>query len=943
MPASIPTSTYRLQFHHDFNFRQATAILDYLSDLGISHVYSSPFFQASEGSTHGYDVADHNQLNPALGSARDFQDFIAGLLERGLGHLLDFVPNHMGISEPVNRWWMDVLENGRNSLFAHYFDIEWHPIKEELENKVLLPILGDRYGNVLERGDFHLDCRQGAFFLNYADAKVPLNPVSYPFILERVASQTEGQIPAEWQDELWSISRAFGQLTPRSQAEPEAIRLRAREKEVGKRRLADLLTKSEAVAKALDATLRHLEGSPGDGASFDDLHELLCAQTYRLAFWRVAAEEINYRRFFDITSLAGIRVEVPEVFDATHQLVLQMIARGEVTGLRIDHIDGLWSPCAYLAQLQKAVDPAEEKPLYLLVEKILGPGEQIPADWPVHGTTGYEFAADLVRLLVDEKNETDFSRIYAAFGGTQNFDDLVYDKKILVTRMALASEIAELGHLLDLLSEKNRLYRDFTLHQLTSAVRETIACFNVYRTYVAPDRPVREEDRLVIRRAIRRARRKNPTIDRHIFGFLEKILTLDLSDPHDTARREEHVRFVMKFQQISGPIMAKGLEDTAFYIYNRLVALNDVGGDPARFGWSTADFHAACLERLACTPHTLLATSTHDTKRSEDVRARLAALSEMPDDWQRHLQLWQDRNTLWKTDLDGRPSPSLNEEYLFYQTLVGAWPLDGLLGLDEHTRPDLIRRIQDYMVKALKEAKINSSWIEPDEEWENATLAFVAGVLEPVQNAVFLENFDRFTRRVAALGAINSLTQTVLKCTTPGVPDFYQGCEIWDFSLVDPDNRRPVDYAHRQRLLASLPAASPASASALLADWPSEQIKLFLTQKLLHLRRSHPALFQSGSYRPLEIDGSFAHKIVGFLRDDGRQKVAVLVPRLTAPLAFPPIGSVWEETTCLLPVGIWQDIFSGVSHNLAGPAKLAEVLAHLPWSCLVQVNQVTSK
>ena len=928
---SIPTATYRLQFHRDFTFVQATAILDYLRALGISHVYSSPYFQASESSTHGYDVADHNRINPAVGDAGDYAAFIRGLQERGMGQVLDFVPNHMGISEPINGWWMDVLENGPSSEHASYFDIEWHPLKQELENKVLLPILGDRYGRVLEAGEFKLALEGGAFFLRYHAAKLPLNPRSYPQLLNRAAHRLAEHQARDFHHELLSISTALAGLPHRSGAYPEAIKVRAREKEVSKRRLGRLVREVPEVTAALNATMREFEGCAGDAASFDALHELLCAQVFRLAFWRVAAEEINYRRFFDINTLAAIRTEVPEVFAAAHELVFKMIERGDVTGLRIDHIDGLWNPRAYLENVQRqfggAADDPASRPLYLLVEKILGADEWLPEDWPVHGTTGYEFGADVTGLLVEAANEHAISETYARFAERMRVEDLIYEKKLLVTRMALASEIAVLGHILDQLSERDRNYRDFTLNQLTAAVREAIACFPIYRTYVAPDRPVRDEDRLTILRALRKARRRNPSIDKPIFDYLAKVLLLDLAENLPREERDAHVRFTLKFQQVSGPVMAKGLEDTTFYIYNRLVALNEVGGEPGRFGMSVADFHARCAERLRRCPHTLLATSTHDTKRSEDVRTRIAAISELPDEWRKCLGKWSESNARFKTEVDGQMAPSPNEEYLLYQVLAGAWPLDESM----HAR--FAERVQEFMLKALKEAKENSSWVQPNEEWENAAREFVAAILDPVRGKRFLRSFTPFAARIAQLGAQNSLAQTVLKCTTPGVPDIYQGCEVWDFSLVDPDNRRPVDYAHRQQLLASLDGASPAD---LLADWRSGRIKLFILQRLLRLRADFPECFGEAGYRPLETSGSHAGRIFAFERAGRDRTIAVIVPRTAAALAFPAIGDVWKDTEVSLARGMWRDVFTQRRVSSSDKAEVADVLAHFPVACLVR-------
>jgi (1->4)-alpha-D-glucan 1-alpha-D-glucosylmutase len=924
---SIPTATYRLQFHPDFTFAKATGILDHLRALGISHVYSSPFFQAGAASTHGYDVADHNRINPALGGESQYALFVAALREQNLGHVLDFVPNHMGISEPINRWWMDVLENGPSSEFASYFDIEWHPVKEELENKVLLPILGDRYGRVLEAGEFKLSLENGAFFLRYYNAKLPLNPRSYPLILDRAARRVAVLAGTDFGDEFISISHALTALPYRSTADPELIQTRAREKEVCKRRLAHLVSTAPKIAAAIDETLRELEGRAAEPASFDPLDGILDGQAYRLAYWRVAAEEINYRRFFDVNTLAAIRPEVPEVFEASHELVFKMIERGDVTGLRIDHIDGLWNPRAYLNQLRQRFP---DQQLYLIVEKILAADEWLPAEWPVDGTTGYEFASDVTGLLIDASAEQKLTEFYTRFAEDPELDDLLHEKKLFITRMAMASEMTTLGRMLSRISEAHRHYRDFTLGQLTAAVRETMACFPLYRTYVEPGELPRGEDRLTILRTVRKARRRNPWIDKPVFDFLAKVLLLELPETRQNGGRGAQTRFALRFQQCTGPVMAKSVEDTAFYIYNRFVALNEVGSEPGRFGLPVADFHARCVERRRRCPHTLLTTSTHDTKRSEDVRARLAAISELPDEWRKAVTKWTEVNASLKSQVDGCFAPSPNEEYLLYQSLAGAWPLEPLT---DRTRSEFVARIQDYMVKALKEAKLNSSWIDPDEEWEMATRDFVALILDPVRGKRFLRHFEPFVSRLAQFGAVNSLTQIVLKCTTPGVPDFYQGCETWDFSLVDPDNRRPVDYERSRSLLATLRDATP---PALIEDWRSGAVKVFVTQRLLNLRRDMEQVFSDGTYRALETAGPHAERIVAFVREHGDAAVAVVVPRLTVPLGFPAIGKVWRDTTVNLPPGRWRNAFSPHEMKTSGAVRMADILQEFPFACLVR-------
>ncbi len=924
----IPTATYRLQFHAGFTFAQATAILGYLRELGISHVYSSPYFQASESSTHGYDVADHNRLSPSLGGPLEYGRYLAGLRANELRQVLDFVPNHMGISEPINRWWMDVLENGPISQRAAFFDIEWHPLKQELENKVLLPILGDRYGRVLEKGEFELRFDRGVFTVHYFATTLPVNPRSYPFILERVAGRLDDSIEADHQSELLSISFAFRGLPDRSRTDAAAVALRAREKEVTKRRLARLAAESPQIADAIGATLVELNGRAGDSASFDAFDELLRSQVYRLSYWRVAAEEINYRRFFDINSLAAIRPEIPEVFEETHRLLLSMIERGEVHGVRIDHIDGLWNPREYLEQL-RARASTPERPLYLIVEKILGAEEVLPADWPVQGTTGYEFGADATGVLVNATTEKMLTQVYERFTGRSRLSDMVYDKKVLVTRLSLASEIAVLGHLLDQLSEKNRSYRDFTLTQLTDAVRQTAACFPLYRTYITPDRPVRDEDRNTVRIAIARARRRNPHIDRPIFEFLSSVLLLEKTEGQTEGERAAQVRFALKFQQCTGPLMAKGLEDTTFYVYNRLIALNEVGGEPGRFGLSVEDFHARCAERRSRTPGTLLATSTHDSKRSEDARARIAAISEFADEWKNLLPRWSAATAEFKTEREGESAPSANEEYLLYQTLLGAWPLTPP---EPAGRLEFSQRIQAFFLKALKEGKENSSWVEPDESWEKAARAFVDAVLSPDRGRRFLRLFEPFAERVAEIGALNSLAQLILKCTSPGVPDVYQGCETWDFSLVDPDNRRPVDYGHRQNLLASI---HDAKMEELLPDWRSGRIKLCVLQRLLRLRRAAPALFELGDYQSLPVEGIHAGRVIAFSRTLARQKVVTLVPRLTAALGPWPRGETWGDTAVGIAGAPWQNVLEERPVSWTGSnVPVAELFQKAPFAVL---------
>ncbi len=938
----IPGSTYRLQFNRQFTFAQAREIVPYLDELGITDCYASPYFQARAESLHGYDITDHNKLNPAIGTREEYDEWVAALHERGMGQLLDFVPNHMGIGEPANLWWMDVLENGPSSHYAPFFDIDWHPLKKELHGKVLLPILGDQYGRVLERGELKVSFEAGSFFLHYYEHLFPIAPGTYRHILELALEKLADAKDELFYAELQSILTALEYLPRRSEKEVERIEERAREKEIIKLRLERRCEEEPRVQKAIEQAVATINGTPGDARSFDRLNALLNDQSYRLAFWRVAAEEINYRRFFDVNDLAAIRVERAEVFDATHQLVLELVKEGAVTGLRIDHPDGLYLPQEYFEKLQKRCAqargrslPADGRAFYVAVEKILSGNEPLPAGWPVHGTTGYDFTNQAAGLLVDSSAETDITRTFHRFiGHSMHFGHLVYAKKRLVMRLSLANDISVLGNLLDRLSEQNRWFRDFTLESLRRAGRETIACFPVYRTYLAPGHPTSEEDRSVIERAVVSAKRRNPAIEESVFNFLRDTLLFRFPENLDALARAEHMRFVLKFQQTTGPVMAKGLEDTTFYIYNRLTGLNEVGGEPQRFGLSVEAFHQCNIDRRQNWPHTMLTTSTHDTKRSEDVRARLLAISEMPELWRRSLARWRTLNRRWKKQIEDAEAPDANEEYLLYQTLLGVWPVDRAGKPEETVNEEFVARIQGYMAKALNEAKVNTSWIQPNEPWDTAMHDFVAKILEPAPRNKFLPSFLPVAEEIARLGMINSLSQITLKLTCPGVPDLYQGNEVWDFSLVDPDNRRPVDYGARAALLRSLAGAEPAD---LLTCWPDGRIKLFVTQRLLHLRREHSEFFQQAGYVALQAIGPQADSCIAFAREHDGRTLLVIAPRLSSRPGFPAIGERWQDTALVLPEnfegGSLRNVFTGAPLTVNDrQVALASELEALPFA-----------
>jgi (1->4)-alpha-D-glucan 1-alpha-D-glucosylmutase len=914
----IPLSTYRLQFNKTFTFRDAEAIVGYLHALGVSDAYASSYLKAVPGSPHGYDVADPTRLNPDIGSDEDYWRWIDALRTRGMGHVIDLVPNHMGIAKSANPWWLDVLENGPSSRFAHFFDIEWHPVKDELADKVLIPILGDQYGEVLERQELRLTYSGGAFLVRYYDDALPVAPDTYADILDPAREDWLADHAGPDADELQSILTACRNLPSRGERDSEQIATRAREKETVKRRLAALVERSAEVDALINQSVTRLNGVAGQPRTFDELDALLNAQSYRLAHWRVASEEINYRRFFDVNQLAALRMEDPAVFDEVHRFVFGLVARGAVTGLRIDHVDGLFAPEDYLHRLQErcADAVADGGPFFVVVEKILGPGEQLSRDWPVHGTTGYEFAAVVNNLFVDRRNEGVLDNIYQRFLRERRervtFDDLAYRSKKLVMHETMSGDINSLGHQLNRFSERNRHFRDFTLYSLIATLKEVIACFPVYRTYVTANDPVSEHDRRYIAEAMQKAKRRAPAIAGVEFDFIERLL-LKRTSPRAPDECEARARFIGKFQQITSPVAAKGIEDTALYIHNRLLSLNEVGSDPTQFGLEPPAVHAWMAERQQRCPAALSATSTHDTKRGEDVRARLNVLSEIPGAWKAAIAKWRALNRRHKTEVKGAAAPDANEEYLLYQTLVGAWPFE----TDAETRAAFGDRLVAYMTKAMREAKVHTSWLSPDEEYEKAVEHFVRAILDRRRQNPFLQAFEPFEARVAELGVYNSLAQLLIKITAPGVPDFYQGTESWDLNLVDPDNRRPVDYEARRERLAGMDAAA---ADELLQSRADGRVKMFVMTRALAARAAWRGVYEHGGYVGLAAAGPRRDSIFAFARV-GDEAAITCVPRLVASLtpdAAPPIGrAAWDDTRIELPAAVarrtFRDAFTGAT------------------------------
>lgn len=899
----IPRATYRLQFNRDFTFSDAAELVPYLAELGVSDVYASPLTKARPGSTHGYDVVDPNALNPELGTREDYDRMVRTLQAHEMGLLLDIVPNHMGVGGE-NEWWLDLLESGPASPYASFFDVDWSGGgRSELAGKLLLPVLGDHYRAVLEGGQLELafDADRGCLSANYYEHRFPLDPETYPMVFEAAT----GDAPPE----LDALIQALREL-------PERDAASERDAAGHKRRLVRLCARSPEVSRAVEEGVRRANDNS------NALHTVLEAQAYRLAYWRVAGDEINYRRFFAVNDLAGVRVEDERVFAPTHRLILDLVGRGSVTGLRIDHPDGLYDPTGYLERLQKAAaaalagetdaSAAPQEPLYVLVEKIPAHHERLREDWPVSGTTGYEFMNLTGGLFVDPTGEAGMDDAYHRFiGGEMNYQKVLYDRKKLVMRTALASELDVLSRLLLRISDYGRSY-DFTARALRDTLAEVVTRFPVYRTYVTAG-SVSETDRRYVEEAVSRARDASDASDTRAFDFVRDALLLELDGPEDY--REMVLRFAMKFQQYTGPVMAKGTEDAAFYVFNRLVSLNEVGGEPDLFGVSVAEFHRSNADRAKRHPHAMLSSSTHDTKRSEDVRARITALSEIPDEWHDRLVRWASLTDPHRSAVAGELAPSRNDQYLLYQILLGAWPPGDL---DERGLDEFRGRVRGYMEKAIREAQVNTSWTDPNEEYETAVARFVDALISP--DAPFLREFLPFQRRVARLGALNSLSQSLIKLTAPGVPDTYQGNELWDFSLVDPDNRRPVDFGLRKKLLADLKRLDPPGARSLLEDgaWQDGRPKLYLTWKALGLRRETPDLFARGEYVPLATSGEHADHLVAFARYYEGEAAITVAPRLCSrlvqaggPLLLPAPGA-WADTAVRLPAELAQATYRSV-------------------------------
>lgn len=872
MPPAIPVATYRLQLTSEFTFDDAAQIAPYLKRLGITHVYASPFLKARKGSTHGYDIVDHNALNPDLGGDAAFDRLSAALKQHDLGLILDFVPNHMGVHFADNGWWLDVLEWGQKSPYAATFDIDWDMLPYRKKPGVLLPILGTSYGDALTNGQIVLryDQSAGSFSAWYYEHRLPIAPERYSDILRTIVT-TAGD-GGDAASQLLAIADQFTGPGNPSRTQSPAL----------KQGILSIAGARELIDRGLDYYRAGLDRP----AQTQVLHNLLERQHYRLAHWRLATSEINYRRFFDVNSLAGLRVEDRAVFDRIHGLVHRLIAEDKIQGLRLDHIDGLRDPAQYfqrLRQLIRRARPDSRKPFYILVEKILGESEDLPRFADVDGTTGYEWLNEITHVLADEKGLDALDDIWRqASNISPDFDPILREGKRRVLETVLASEFTVLARLLARIAAGHYSTRDYSEDSLRQALELYVMHFPVYRTYIAGAKPS-SADRSLIESVIANARADWFSADDGIFDFLRDALTLDLTSKGKPARSPQRVqRFAYKMQQFTGPMMAKSLEDTSFYRYHRLLAFNEVGGEPDARAQTPDEFNARMAVRSRDWPHGMTATATHDTKRGEDARTRILALTEVPGEWADAVAKWKVFNARFIATKDGVRLPSVADEYMIYQALVGALPLEGI-------GPDFLSRMQAYAEKAVREAKLQTSWLNPNPDYEKAIGTFLENVLDRSQSADFLNSLSAFSLRMSLIGALTSLSQVTLKATIPGVPDFYQGTELWDFSLVDPDNRRPVDFDHRAELL----DASNVDWLALAEHWQTGQIKLALTHHLLSVRNKHAAVFTDGLHIPLEVTGAHKDHIIAYARVLNDEAIIVAVMRHFSP--FTKSGFHWPK------------------------------------------------
>jgi (1->4)-alpha-D-glucan 1-alpha-D-glucosylmutase len=926
----IPGSTYRLQFNREFPFAKGREVIEYLHRLGITDVYASPIFKAIKGSTHGYDVLNPDVLNPELGTDEDFLQLVHECKQFGLGWMQDIVPNHMAYSGE-NLFLVDLWENGPASRFYSFFDVEWnHPHASERQG-ILVPFLGKFYKEVLEAGEIQLRYDAEGFNVNYYEKRFPIKMDSYPELLSVNFMKLKNKLGKNDAD----VVKYSGLLyILKSLSLSEDIDERYQQIKFAKGLLAELYSSNEQIKMSIDETLKLYNGDKNNPDTFTPLEKLLAEQYYRLAYWKVAAEEINYRRFFNINELISLRMELEETFNRTHSLILKLMKEESVTALRIDHVDGLYDPAAYLQRLRERIKDA-----YAVVEKILDADETLPSTWPVQGTTGYDFAAKLNGLFIRPQHTVELSRIYINFTHhNASFDRILYEKKKLIIQSRMAGDVERLAFLVEAVSSKDRYGIDFTMYGLKRALEELLAHFPVYRTYINASE-ITEQDRKYIGLALKRAHEEYPRFSNE-FNYIGNMLLLNFEGHPTEVKKKTVLDFVMKFQQLSSPIMAKGCEDTAMYFYNRFLSLNEVGGNPTRMNVEPSEFDDFNIARFKMFPHSLNTTSTHDTKRGEDFRARLNVISELPLEWEKIVEALHASLLPLRRESRGRPVPDANEEYFFFQTLAGSYPVL------ESERDGYRPRMKEYLIKALREAAVSTNWFAPNKQYEESVSGLVDELLDNANG--FMDTFLPFIGKTAFYGAFNSLSQVVIKATSVGVPDFYQGSELWDLSLVDPDNRRPVDFELRKRSLEEIleqDAQLPGDyLSRLFADLPCGTIKTFLMHKVLQARTEQIRVYERGTYEPVNKSGEFAENIIAFARSYEGTYCVTVAPRFLTDVVEEgtiPIGAVWKETWVRLPVDVrqWRNAVTGESLEASGDAALRDVFAKFP--CAVLIGSTT--
>ncbi|NEQ76127.1 MAG: malto-oligosyltrehalose synthase [Okeania sp. SIO2C9] len=939
----IPITTYRIQFTSNFGFDSAKVIVPYLAELGISDIYASPIFKAKTGSNHGYDVVNSNILNPELGGKEKFAELATEIKSNQMGWLQDIVPNHMAFSSQ-NHILVDVLENGPESQYRDYFDIDWNHPYEGIKGRVLAPFLGKFYGDCLESGELKLHYGQNGLTVNYYDHQFPIRIDSYTQVLTYNIGKLRNKLGRKNQDfvKLQGVLYSLKYI-------PSGAEGRERYDQISfiKGMLWELWNENLHIKEFIEDNIKTFNGVPGKPESFDLLDKLLSEQYFRLSFWKVGNEELNYRRFFTVNDLISVRVEDEQVFNTTHALILEMLKEEKFTGLRIDHIDGLYDPAQYLNRLREKANAP-----YIVVEKILEPSEDLPVNWPVQGTTGYDFLNYVNGIFCDHFNEEEFDQIYSRFiKGTSNYGQLADENQRLIINKHLAGDIDNLAHLLKDISSKYRYASDFTIFGLKAALVEVMSVFPVYRTYVSKE-GVSKADRECIQRVIAKTKEKIPFFINELLNelsFIEKFLLFEFDEHLNQEDQDKWLHFVMRLQQFTGPLMAKGVEDTVLYVYNRLISLNEVGSTPSKFGVSVEDFHGFNQHRIAYWPHTMSGTSTHDTKRGEDVRTRINVLSEIPEEWESYLQKWQEINAPQKDCVAGLDVPAPNDEYFLYQTLLGAFPVD------ESEYPTFVERIKEYIIKAIREAKVNTGWLRPDDDYESSLIKFVEHLLNKSEDNEFLPAFRPLQRKVQYYGVFNSLSQAFLKLTSPGVPDIYQGTELWDLSLVDPDNRRPIDFENRAEFLKEIKTKIESDILGLIEELlqtpETGKIKMFLIYQALQARREYLDLFQRGNYQKLFVMGSLKDHIVAFSRKWGDSTAIIIAPRLLTKLIQEgenPLGEqVWRETRICLPSGsslVWKNAITQqkLKEEKEDTLWIRNVLNHFPVALLINEQGETN-